>query len=86
MIEGMARVLTPYGFESFNSIKTLAKSQKVTFLSKKNGFKCFFLANCWRNVSHITSNPCSVEKNIYYTFSFHFFIAKLFTLDGMRHF
>ena len=26
--------------------KTLAKSQKVTFWSQKNSFKCFFFANC----------------------------------------
>ena len=26
--------------------KTLAKSQKVTFWSQKNGFGCFFLAHC----------------------------------------
>ena len=29
--------------------KTLAKSQKVTFQSQKNSFRCFFFfANCWR--------------------------------------
>ena len=29
--------------------KTLAKSQKVTFWSQKNGFTCFFFfPNCWR--------------------------------------
>ena len=28
--------------------KTLAKSQKITFLSQKNNFRCFFFANCWR--------------------------------------
>ena len=26
--------------------KTLAKSQKVTFLNQKNSFRCFFFANC----------------------------------------
>ena len=29
--------------------KTLAKSQKVTFWSKKNSFRCFFFfSNCWK--------------------------------------
>ena len=39
--------------------KILAKSQKVTFWSQKNGFRCFFLSNYWRCSNIVDVAPVS---------------------------
>ena len=54
--------------------KTLAKSHKVTFWSKKNGFGCFFLAHCcgcsknpkwiFMTSKEISSNICLIQLTI----------------------